>query len=240
MDNSTNTVVQESQTRNYNIFTITQDGEESYAISNEDEFVQEHKEEIMEALTSVRGQINERIARDSHEELITKMLSVRDAKIYRQRLQRLIDEGVSKEDATENVLQLRENLEVGGIPELSDEEQKTINESDAEIEKIGVDKRETVDLYGKYETLNSMKIEKENETIEIRVKNSIELEIKVTKMKDPDTISKLNAIDKERGKEVIEAEYTEVEEPKQIEGQEPLSLGDGNEKNDIEDDDFII
>ena len=85
-----------------------------------------------------------------------------------------------------------------------------------------------------------MKIEKENETIEIRVKNSIELEIKVTKMKDPDTISKLNAIDKERGKEVIEAEYTEVEEPKQIEGQEPLSLGDGNEKNDIEDDDFII
>ncbi len=85
-------------------------------------------------------------------------------------------------------------------------------------------------MCAKYDFLNSAVIEKENKKIEVIIRRSTELELKITNMKDPKTIDQLNRIDKQRGI-VRDAEYEVVEDnqPKLIDGNEQLKLASSQE-----------
>ena len=151
--------------------------------------------------------------------------------MYKHRIATLIAAGANKEEATLDLLQLKDDMEYGNATDLDEEEKNIVEQSDIEIESIpDLNEEKSIDLCAKYDFLNSAVIEKGNKKIEVIIRRSTELELKITNMKDPKTIDQLNRIDKQRGI-VRDAEYEVVEDnqPKLIDGNEQLKLASSQE-----------
>lgn len=247
-DNSVHTNIDNSQNyttdvRNYNVIVVTQDGQKDYILEGED-LDEKQKAEIITALEESKGKIKEYMSRETHEELIDKMLDERNKKLYEDRIEMLEMGKFTEEQAKYKADRMLDVLESGDASTItfSESQKEIINESDIEIENMdNLTEEEFVDLCAKYEFLNSKVIENEKERIEVIIKRSTELQVKITKMKDPKTMEQLDNIDKQRGV-VREAEYEVVDEnePKQIEGNEQLYLTDGQDNPNIDDDDMMI
>lgn len=242
-DNSTNTTnIDNSQkteniingdvdVRRYAIFIDSENPSEPVDFKNEDEITEQYKEEIMEAILSKKDEIMKYMSKESHEELIEKLLEGRNLELYKHRIATLIAAGANKEEATLDLLQLKDDMEYGNATDLDEEEKNIVEQSDIEIESIpDLNEEKSIDLCAKYDFLNSAVIEKENKKIEVIIRRSTELELKITNMKDPKTIDQLNRIDKQRGI-VRDAEYEVVEDnqPKLIDGNEQLKLASSQE-----------
>lgn len=247
-DNSTHETIDNSQNyttevRNYNVIVVTQDGKESHILEAQD-LSDEQKVDIITALEASKDEIREYMAKETHEELIDKMLDERNQKLYDDRVESLQMIGFTEEQSERKAQLMRETLENGDASgyNFTESQKEIIEDSDIEIEGMdSLNEEQFIELCAKYDFLNSKVIENEREKIEVIIKRSCELQVKITQMKDEKTMKQLNDIDKQRGI-VRDAEYevTDNNETKQIKGEEPLYLTDGDETPKIDDDDMMI